>query len=466
MITFLTLFLGLFAGRHTVELAAEPPVDRVELLLDGEPVGAAGPPFRFEVDFGHELSPHRLTAIGRDADGREVARAARDVNLIPRDAGLEIELEEGPDDRPQAARLRWRSAAGEPPERVALWLDGEALTGGEGEGVPERVPLPRFDPGEIHFLTVEISFPGGAVARSDRVFGGARGREIDTDNTPVALEVEGRRLRRPEQAAGLVLVGGEPVEVLAVEHGPADLVIVRERSAFRELAILAARQHHGHLRGTALGGRSDDRFVLVAPAPLPLGAERSADVLFPASPPFPGARGNLIYWLATQRYDPGRKRQRQNPTRAVAMAGMIAARAARPRAVLLALGPEAGGMTLEETARVRRYLERLRVPLTVWYVQREPSPLSGGQPPGRTRPGSAAAGEPPPSRGELLAVARRAWGESVVDVGSFGALIDAARELRERVALQRIVWIDGDHLPTEVALAPGAPARLAGGGGG
>jgi hypothetical protein len=31
------------------------------------------------------------------------------------------------------------------------------------------------------------------------------------------------------------------------------------------------------------------------------------------------------------------------------------------------------------------------------------------------------------------------------------------------VSRQRIVWIDGDYLPSEISLAPGAPARLAGG---
>lgn len=450
MITFLTLFLGLLQGVHTVEVAVEPPVARVEVLLDGERIGSvAGPPFRLEVDLGAELAPHRLTAVGRDAEGRAVARASRDVNLVPRDAGLEIALERGADEVPRAARLRWRSAAGEPPEGIALWLDGEPLTGEEGAGVPERVPLPRLDPGEIHFLTVELSFPGGTLARADRVFGGARGREIDADNTPVALEVEERRrLRRPEEAAGLIRAGGRPATVLALEHGPADLVIVRERSAFRELRILAARQHSGHLRSVAFGGRKDDRFFLVAPAPLPLDEAGGADALFPVSPALPGSRGNLIYWLATERYDPGRKGRHQNTTRAVAMAGMIAARAARPRAVLLAIGPQAGGMTLEETAQVRRFLERLRVPLTVWYVQREPPPHSE---------------PPPPSRDELLAIARRAWGESVVDVGTFGALSEATRDLRAGVARQRIVWIDGDYLPTELSLAPGAPARLAGG---
>lgn len=471
MITFLTLFLGLYQGVHPVELAVDPPVERIELRLDGERLGStAGPPFRFEVDFGHELAPHRLTAIGRDGDGREIARVSRDVNLIPREAGLAITLETAGDGPPRALRLRWRSADRSPPETIALRLDGEPLAAaGDGEGIPERVPLPPLDLEEIHFLSVEISFARGAIARADRVFGGARGGEISTENTAVALEVDGRRrLRRPEQAEGLLRVGGVPAEVLAVEHGPADLVIVRERSAFRELAELAARQHSWHLRGTAFGGRSDDRFILVAPAPRPLGPEGSAEALFPYSPPWPGSRGNLIYWLAYQPYDPGRRLLPQDPTQATAVAGMIAADAARPRAVLLALGPEAGAINPEETARVRRFLERLRVPLAVWYVQRESPRLTvewhyGPEPPESAEDAVEPLPPPGPARGELLAAAREAWGDSVVDVATYGDLVDATRDLRKRVAHQRIVWIDGDYLPTEISLAPGAPARLAGG---
>ena len=63
MIEFLTLMIGLVAGSRTVELAAEPPVVAVELLLDGEVVGRRDrPPWRFVLDLGPELSPHELLA--------------------------------------------------------------------------------------------------------------------------------------------------------------------------------------------------------------------------------------------------------------------------------------------------------------------------------------------------------------------------------------------------------------------
>lgn len=468
MITFLTLFLGLFSGVHTVELAVEPPATRVELLVDGRPAGfALRPPYRFRVDFGGDLTPHRLTAIGRDAEGAEVARTSRDVNLIPREAGLEIAFEMEAADRPRAVHLQWRSVDRAPPERLELWLDGEPLIPAPDAGaVPEVVPLPELDLADIHFVTADLYFPNGWAARAERVFGGERGREIGADNTPVAVEVEGRRrLRRRDQAAGLIEVDGAPAQVLAIEHGAADVVIVRERSAFGELAALAAALQETHFGSLAFGRWADDRFFLVAPAPRLFFARQADEALYPVSPALPGEQGNLIYWLATEPYDP-ESSARQDLAQAVAMAGMLAASAARPRTVLLATGPEAPPIEPAEAAGVRRFLERLQVPLTVWYVQRSPGDLSRRERVAvqQRREAAAKAGEPPPpSRDELLAAARAAWGEAVVDVDALGDLTDATRELRDGVARQRILWIDGDYLPTAVSLAPGAPARLAGG---
>jgi len=470
MITFLTLFLGLFSGQQTVELAVEPPVERVELLLDGERVGLdATAPYRIDVDFGSDLAPHRLTAIGLDAAGEEVARATRDVNRVPRHVGLEIALERGPDGQPRAARLSWRSVDHSPPQRLVLWLDGAPLVTADGaDALLERVELPALDLAEIHFLTAELYFASGAIARAERVFGGELGREIDTDNTAVAVEVEGRRrLRRAEQAEGLVRVDGEPVRVLAVEHGPAELVIVRERSAHRELSLLSATLQSVLFGPLSYGEWDEDRLFLVGPAPRHLLSAGADQALYSISPPLPGSRGNLIHWLVNETYDPEPFSLQELPE-AAAMGGMFAVTAARPRAVLVAIGPEAPPIEPGEGERVRRFLERLGVPLAVWYVQRDETELTREERrlAEKRREAAIATGEtPPPARDELLAAVRRGWGEPVEDVGTLDALTDATRALRERVAKQRILWIDGDYLPSQVSLAPDAPARLAGAGG-
>jgi len=468
MITFLTLFLGLFSGTQTVELAVEPPVERVELLLDGERVGFdAQAPFRFHVDFGEELAPHRLIAVGRDADGEEVARATRDVNHVPRSVGVEIALERAPDGQPEAALLRWHSVDHSPPQRLVFQLDGETLTQADGIGeVPERVPLPGLDLDDIHFVTAELYFPSGQVARAERVFGGELGREIDTDNTAVAVEVEGRRrLRRAEQAEGLVLVDGEPARVLAVEHGPAELVIVRERSAHRELSLLSVSLQADLFGPLSFGEWDQDRLFFVGPAPRHLLTSGADQAMYPLSPAFPGSRGNLIHWLVNEAFDPESFSLQELPA-AVAMAGMVAVTAARPRAVLLTIGPEAPPIDPGEGDRVRRFLERLGVPLEVWYVERDVSELTRAEREAeeRRRREAIAEGEPiPPARSENLDRVRRGWGEPVKDVGTLRDFTGATRELRDRIGRQRILWIDGDYLPTQVSLAPDAPARPAGG---
>lgn len=468
MITFLTLFLGLFSGTMTVELAVEPPVDRVELLFDGERVGFDGQaPFRFHVDFGRDLAPHRLTAVGLDAEGEEVVRATRDVNLVPRSVGVEIALERASDGQPRAALLSWHSVDHSPPQRLVFSLDGDALTDAGGIGsVPERVPLPEVDLDDIHFVTAELYFANGLVARAERVFGGDLGREIDTDNTAVAVEVaKRRRLRAAGEAAGLVLVDGEPARVLAVEHGPAELVIVRERSSHREISLLTASMQTVLFGPLSFGEWDEDRLFFVGPAPRHLLTAGAEQALYPMSPALPGSRGNLIHWLVNEHYDPEAFSLQELPG-AVAMAGMLAVTAARPRAVLLTIGPEAPPIEPGEGERIRRFLERLGVPLEVWYVQRDVSELRREERDAERRrlQQALAAGEPaPPGRRENLERARRGWGEPVRNIGRLNDLTDATSALRGRIARQRILWIDGDYLPTTVSLAPDAPARLAGG---
>jgi hypothetical protein len=50
------------------------------------------------------------------------------------------------------------------------------------------------------------------------------------------------------------------------------------------------------------------------------------------------------------------------------------------------------------------------------------------------------------------------WGETV-DVSTSRRLADAFRDLKRRLDQQRIVWIDGIHLPQEIQLAPDALGR-------
>src|SRR5947209_7351042 len=81
-IIFLSLFLGIAAGPQPVTLQVIGPVRTVRLLLGGREVAAlTSPPWRALIDFGAELTPRELTAIGFDEHGTEVARATQILNL-------------------------------------------------------------------------------------------------------------------------------------------------------------------------------------------------------------------------------------------------------------------------------------------------------------------------------------------------------------------------------------------------
>jgi hypothetical protein len=108
---------------------------------------------------------------------------------------------------------------------------------------------------------------------------------------------------------------------------------------------------------------------------------------------------------------------------AVAVAGLKAAELGHRRAVVLLLGAAPGDDPSQITRpQARRYLERLRVPFEVWSL--------GGEDAGP-------------------------WGRAR-DVSTLNKLALAVRALARDLDRQRIVWVDGVHLPQEIALAPRA----------
>jgi hypothetical protein len=77
-------------------------------------------------------------------------------------------------------------------------------------------------------------------------------------------------------------------------------------------------------------------------------------------------------------------------------------------------------------ATVRHYLEAIHVPLFVWSLENP-----------RRNPGVAS------------------WGDVEV-ISSIPRLSKAVAELRTELASQRIVWLEGRHLPQSIALTPEA----------
>jgi hypothetical protein len=94
LLGFATLLIGLATGRQQIDLLLSPPVASVVVSLDDRTIAAlAGPPWRVAVDLGELPMPCRLDAVGRDASGREIARAVQWINLPHPEAVLDLVLE-------------------------------------------------------------------------------------------------------------------------------------------------------------------------------------------------------------------------------------------------------------------------------------------------------------------------------------------------------------------------------------
>jgi len=401
-ISFLTLFFGLITGSYPVELAVSGPAAAVELTVDDRASDRLlGPPWKARINFGRTLAPHRIVARALDAEGKELARAEEWANLPHPLTKVEIVLESTKGD-------------GRP-----LQLDPA-----------RRVELPTHDLKTIHILTAEVRFPGLQRVHRDLAYGGEYGSEVSTELTGIPLRSRSGPLPPPEKLAGWLTQGGRPLAVAAVEEGPAQLFVVRaapfgeiaEKMGSRGLKVKDDRYNE------KLGRDDQVRFV----QPVPQRVEGSGELsdLFDISPIYTAQEGGLPYALRSLGRPSAGSGAAPSGIRiadAVAVAALEAMTENRRRAVLLLLsGNETQDASGYDAARVRRFLEAIRVPLHVWTLS-------------------------PPVPGSLAA----AWGPAA-QVQSTGDLARAVATLRADLDSQRIVMVDGRLLPQSIRLGPAA----------
>lgn len=370
MIDLLSLFLGLTVGVQPVEVLTAPEVAAVELFLDGERVAPTGSGRRIEeggvemeVDFGAELSPHRLEVVALDAEGREIDRLLHDVNLAP-----------GPAEPP--------TSMGEPGRtRVALTAEAARCLVGAGGGK-------------------------------------ARLRMGDAEARVMAVDGEGGDL--------VAVVDPRAVPCL---HRLEESVQARIRYYAERTPTFPVAAAEGEVEPLPVG---DPRFRLYFLDPRRLRPARDDDTLRPA--PYLLSPGREVrpaeLALELSRYRPARPGDGGPVSaEAVATAARHAWAGGRRRAVVLVVGPGSGGGTdaagRYSEVEVVRYLERLGVPLHVW------------------RCGGAGS---------------HGWGDAR-QVRHPASLIAAADRLLGSLRRQRVVWVEGRHLPGEVARAGAQCAR-------
>lgn len=386
-LVFLSRFVGLTYGERPVVLRADPQVQRVELRRDGVRFATlTRPPWAVNVDFGPELGPYELTAVGFGADGSEVARDTQFLNLARPSAEALILLDRK--DGALTARLVWLHINGTKPSSAVLKFDGQVVSR-KATAVP--VPLGPVADDKLHVVSAELQFPDGSSARKEVVFGGGFSEQMPAELTAIAVR---QRAPTPPAEARCLVAGGKEIAPVAVER----------REAHVSFIVNGGTPAWVHLprRGMSL---ADARLQVVTPV---LRTGEGADYF-----PIDGVPRHLGLRDAVRSHGiQGRKQFAE----AIAASGMLALRIEQRRAVVYVLGKgEEKDHSGVHPAAVRRYLKRIGVPLHVWS-------FTGPRP-------------------DLEAT----WGE-VEDVSSSEKLLDAATRLRDELETQRIAWLPAPPL--------------------
>ena len=434
MIAFASLFLGLIVGVVPVTVLVESPVAAVRLELDGRPAGAiTRAPWTLPVDFGPELTPHQLVARAFDSEGREVATARQMINLPRPPAEVEVVLERDATGNPIAAQYSGSSLVALRPARATVTFDQKPLPTREGG----RVELPLYDAKTPHVLSIELEFSAAVRSRADVVLGGGTATVAKSELTAVPVRAKtAAGVPQVSDLSGVLVHGGQPLPVVAVEEGSALACVVRGPTVEFALATLGTGgrttltpqldgrrlpQFDRDASRSAMALGKDVRLRFIWPILRAAGAAQGAQ-LFDHSRDFLGDSAG-VHWLLTRVEHPGPYPPEERLADAAAVAGLEATSSGSRRAVILILGDEASDGSRHTPAAVRRYLEMIRVPLFVWSLK---SPAA-----------------------QPLA---RQWGE-VEDISSVSRLQQAVERLKRELSAQRIVWVEGRYLPQDITVS-------------
>ncbi|HYC60176.1 MAG TPA: hypothetical protein VEK79_11485 [Thermoanaerobaculia bacterium] len=391
---FATRLLGLVAGEQSLQIQVEDPVRRVEVHRDGQRIASLHqPPWIAQIDLGLELEPHELTVVAFDAEGREVGRDTQALNVARPAAELGVLLDRDAKGQ-MTASIRWGHFAHQAPTKVIVKLDGRVVSKGH---VISAVPLGNVDASKIHVLAVEASFRDGITSRREIAFGGGFSEQMPAEMTPVAVR---QRKNAPHVRAGCFATASGPLPEATVED--------RAGSAFFILngkPRLARNRDIGARRGEDLFALHKTDIEVVNPVPELIRRDDGVTRLFDFRT-VPGARGTRRLVMSSRTpFGPARV------TDAVGAAALRALRGGKRRVVVVVIGDMAAADRSVHTPPVmRRYLERVGVPLRVWS-------LTGPRP-------------------DLTAT----WGP-VIDVSTPAALLAATSDLRTELNSQRVAWL-------------------------
>lgn len=389
-IVFASRLLGLAAGEQHVAVQVDAEVRKVEVRRNGQRVAVMQqPPWTTVVDLGPELVPQELTVIAFDGEGRERGRDTQAINVSHPPAELGILLER--ESERVTAKVTWSHFAHEKPKSVEVKLDGKTIARGRPKST---FALGVVDASKIHVLGVEATFPAGVRSRREIVFGGGYSEQLPAELTPVVL----RQRQTTSGPATCLRAGDKLLPSATVEQGSGAALFVLNGSRGSQ-----KYDTPDHRQGGLFRIRDAEIRIVHPVAKLvehPGGSTRLFDSLV-----INGVNGTQrLMAIARTPYGVARIAD------AVASAAVRALRGQR-RVVVLVIGLNpAVDHSLNSPPVVRRYLERVGVPLRVWS-------LTGPRP-------------------DLADT----WGE-VRDVSTTGGLLQATEELRQELDSQRVAWL-------------------------
>ena len=446
MIEFATLFLGLILGPQQVELLVHDNVAAIEIVLDHQAVGRLNqPPWQLTVDFGGELAPHVLEAVAYSGSGTEIGRVDQWINTSTQQAEVSILVDRSPTGEGMQAQVAWETVARQlVPESIDIELDGEPLEVAD----PARFDLPRLDLEQTHLLRVELRFSDSLNALAEAIFGGPYTDRVATELTGAPILLEGRKKLPPlDEMQNWFSISGKPLQVRAVDEGRADIIVVRDLATigvFRQHAArlqsdarnaAAGREElvqvspNGWVRAPRIERRletllkKDHELRFVTPVASQVERQGYRYQLFPPSPRLSRQDGSLL-WLFASILPRSADPQQQRLADAVAVAGMETAKSGRRRVVLLIVGSDPVDHSQLSPSAAIRFLRNLRVPLVVWTPDRHAQKTG-------------------------------IWGPTV-KISSPQRLVGAYSALSQQLDGQRVVWLEGLHLPQAITLSPTA----------
>ena len=392
-IVFASRLLGLVAGEQQIDVQVDAAVHSVEVQRNGVTVAALHKvPWSAIVDFGLELQPHEVTVVAFDRAGNELGRDTQAINVARPPAEIGVLLDR--DAKGQTiASIRWNHFSQQYPRSVTVKLDRRVIRGSTFTSFPFGV----VDMSKIHVVDVEVAFPDGVRARKEVVFGGSAGysEQVPSEMTPVGVR---QRKAESETITNCLRVGSQSLPAVRVERGEglALFVLNGGRGVLKRL-------DSAEYRGVGLFGLHDADINVMNPVAEVIESLTNVTRVFNSQT----VKGGTQRVLAMTSTPVGTAQIAD----AVGAAALRALQGGKRRVVVVVLGDEpAPDMSVHQASVMRRYLERVGVPLRVWS-------LAGARP-------------------DLA----ETWGE-VRAIATTADLLAATEDLRKELDSQRVAWV-------------------------